>query len=358
MSLQAKVQETVDLLATLGLKVNIAKCSTLDVEEGIGAGIFLRGHPVPLRTEKAVLYLGVPLSFDFRPMTVFARALGRCCNTYFAMRNLFNSKSLPARQKFFLFDLYVTSRWLWCSGLVWPTKQALRSINSQQTTLLLGLLGFRADFFGEFVHNVVAKSRAVKHVLHCFGLESWSLKWLKQVWRYWGHVVRNTVATRLRFLVWEYGTQGLLAGRAYPGWVSRIALRKMQIAYAELRSNEHPALWDTAAQDRVLWQSLLDKWKRHWLGDAAPSCDFLGRQLVVIADQDAALRPFRHRPEDPYEASVCRIRKACDLPSGPFLWAPLGDACVSVAIVSRGPVMRCRLIVQEAFRGRRCRDVS
>ena len=160
MSLQAKVQETVDLLATPGLKVNIAKCSTLDVEEGIGAGIFLRGHPVPLMTEKAVLYLGVPLSFDFRPMTVFARALGRCCNTYFAMRNLFNSKSLPARQKFFLFDLYVTSRWLWCSGLVWPTKQALRSINSQQTTLLLGLLGFRADFFGEFVHNVCGQAQS------------------------------------------------------------------------------------------------------------------------------------------------------------------------------------------------------
>ena len=62
---------------------------------------------------------------------------------------------------------------------------------------------------------------------------------------------------------------------------------------------------------------------------ATPSCDFFGRQLVVIADQDAALRPFRQFPEDPYEASVCHIRKARDLPS-------------------QGPALRCRLLVQEA----------
>ena len=65
--LQQMTQEVVDLLSTLGLHVNPAKCAVLDTEEGVGNGVFLRGHCGPLKTEPALLYLGVPLSFDFRP---------------------------------------------------------------------------------------------------------------------------------------------------------------------------------------------------------------------------------------------------------------------------------------------------
>ncbi|CAE7710399.1 RTase [Symbiodinium sp. CCMP2592] len=255
--LQTMTQEVVNLMAALNLRVNVAKCSVLDTEEGVGHGIFLRGHCAPLKTESSLLYLGVPLQFDFTPMTCFGRALSRCSNTFFAMRNLVNSRFLPAIKKIQLFDLYVTSRWLWCSGLIWPTKVSLRSLNCHQTTLLLGLLGFRADFFGEFLHNVVAKRRAVKYVLHALKLESWDQKWLKQVWRYWGHAARNAVSTPLRFLMHEYGNIGLMAGRAAPGWVTKIIPRKLQLVFAELRDPCHPALWESAALDRPLWQKLL-----------------------------------------------------------------------------------------------------
>ena len=345
--LQQMTQEVVDLLSTLGLHVNPAKCAVLDTEEGVGNGVFLRGHGGPLKTEPALLYLGVPLSFDFRPLTCFARALGRCANTYFAMRNLFKSRTLPAIKKVQLFDLYVTSKWLWCSGLIWPTKQALVGLNSQQTTLLLGLLGFRADFFGEFLHNVVAKRRAVRLVLDSLHLETWGSKWLRQVWRYWGHVARSRTATPLRFLVQEYGTFGLMAGTAVPGWTVHTPLRKMQLTFTRIRHLSHPVVWEKAAEDRDLWQGLLVPWKDYW-DKKIPSRDLLGRQLVLLGQRDAVLRRFRVFPEAGYATSVCNVLSTKALPHGPLLWGTYDDVGVSVAICPRDRKAKDTLIVQES----------
>ncbi|CAE7233959.1 pol [Symbiodinium sp. CCMP2592] len=344
--LQQMTQEVVDLLSTLNLRVNAAKCSVLDTEEGVGHGIFLRGHCAPLKTEASLLYLGVPLQFDFSPMTCFGRALGRCSNTFFAMRNLFNSRLLPAVKKIQLFDLYVTSRWLWCSGLIWPTKVSLRSLTSHQTTLLLGLLGFRADFFGEFLHNVVAKRRAVRCVLHTLQLETWDQKWLKQVWRYWGHAARNSVSTPLKFLMHEYGNIGLMAGRSLPGWVSKIIPSKLQLVFAELREACHPALWESAALNRPLWQKLLEPWCKHW-GTGPPSTDLLGRQLLIIDKAEAVLRPFRFFPEEAYTCSVCNIQGTKILPSGPLLWCSISSTGVSVVVVPSSRSAASALVVQE-----------
>ena len=329
------------------LHVNPAKCAVLDTEEGVGNGVFLRGHCGPLKTAPALLYLGVPLSFDFRPLTCFARALGRCANAYFAMRNLFKSRTLPAIKKVQLFDLYVTLKWLWCSGLIWPTKQALVGLNSQQTTLLLGLLGFRADFFGEFLHNVVAKRRAVRLVLDSLHLETWGSKWLRQVWRYWGHVARSRTATPLRFLVQEYGTFGLMAGTAVPGWTVHTPLRKMQLTFMQIRHPSHPVVWEKAAENRDLWQDLLPSWKEHW-DTKTPSTDLLGRQLVLLGQRDAVLRGFRVFPETEYATSVCNVLSAKALPQGPLLWGTYDDVGVSVAICPRDRRAKDTLIVQES----------
>ena len=108
---------------------------------------------------------------------------------------LLNSRGHPTLKKVHLFDLYITSRWLWCCGLVWPTKQALKSLDSHKNTLQRGLMGFRADFFGEVVHNLVAKRRAVRYVLKSFGRHSWRHKWITQVWKYGGHVARDPLST-------------------------------------------------------------------------------------------------------------------------------------------------------------------
>ncbi|CAE7826253.1 Ttn, partial [Symbiodinium necroappetens] len=249
------------------------------------------------RGQRHLLYLGVPLSYDFRPMTCFAKSLGKCANTYFAMRGIFNARRLPAVRKVKLFDLYVTSRWLWSCGLCYPTRQSLRALDAHQNTLLVGLLGFRADFFGEFLQNTVSKRRAARATLAALQIDPWSKRWATQAWRYWGHAVRNQLDTPLRYLVWRYSTFTLMSGDTSPGWVVNTPLRKFQLCYGTIRAASHPAIWETAAQDRVMWQQLYSLWRRHW-ARARPNTDLLGRQLVIINLEEAALRPFRFFPEE------------------------------------------------------------
>ena len=330
--LQFKVQQVADVLSALGLQVNRAKCSVLDTPDGSGPGVWLRGSCIPLKTERRLLYLGVPLSYDFRPMTCFARSLGRCANTYFAMRGIFNARRLPAARKVKLFELYVTSRWLWSCGLCYPTRQSLKSLDAHQNTLLVGLLGFRADFFGEFLHNTVSKRRAARATLTALRMDPWSKRWATQTWRYWGHVIRNQMDTPLRYLVWRYSTFSLMSGDTWPGWVVNTPLRKFQLCYGAIRDASHPAIWETAAHDRAMWQQLYPLWRNHWERDR-PNTDLLGRQLVIINNEDAALRPFRFFPDEDYIHAVCYVHSLSKLPAGALLWAHSDEVGVSVTVV-------------------------
>ena len=105
------------------------------------------------------------------------------------------------------------------AGLCYPTRQRLKSLDAHQNTLLVGLLGFRADFFGEFLHNTISKRRAARATLTALQIDPWSKRWATQTWRYWGHVVRNQMDTPLRYLAWRYSTFSLMSGDTWPGWV-------------------------------------------------------------------------------------------------------------------------------------------
>ncbi|CAE7268275.1 unnamed protein product, partial [Symbiodinium necroappetens] len=163
-------------------------------------------------------------------------------------------------------------------------------------------------------------------------IDPWSKRWATQVWRYWGHVIRNQLDTPLRFLTWRYSTFTLMSGDSLPGWVVNTPLRKFQLCYGAIRSASHPAIWETAAQERTTWQQLYPLWRRHWTRDRL-NTDLLGRQLVIVNLEEAALRPFHFFPDEDYINSTCHVHSVTNMPPGALLWALWDEVGVSVAVI-------------------------
>ena len=99
--LQFKVQQVADVLSTLGLQVNRAKCSVFRHTGRLRTWCVGSEVAAPhLKTERHLLYLGVPLSYDFRPMDVLCKKPRQMCPTLISpCEEFFNARRLPAARK-------------------------------------------------------------------------------------------------------------------------------------------------------------------------------------------------------------------------------------------------------------------
>ena len=88
--------------------------------------------------------------------------------------------------------------------------------------------------------------------------------------------------------------------------------RQLQIFWQQRRPSRCPYPWiEVLASDRHAWQDQLPLWLRRWgysdVVAAMPPNYLLDRQLLLVGDKLAVLRPARVFPESPYGSELCHV---------------------------------------------------
>ena len=82
-------------------------------------------------------------------------------------------------------------------------------------------------------------------------------------------------------------------------------VKKLQLAWNHLREDSPVGCIEQLAMDREVWLACLPKWLTRWgysgsVLDKMPDNYLHDRQLLLIGDSLAILRPARIFPEEPY----------------------------------------------------------
>ncbi|CAE7335627.1 pol [Symbiodinium natans] len=341
--LQTKVQGIEDCLAAIGLRINASKSTVLGQVQGPAPGVWLRGQPQPMPAEDHLLYLGVPLSYILDTEVMIGHGLRKTFNTYYAFRRLLQGIHTPLKLKMLLFDSYITSKWAWCAPVLWPSAKLLRRLTALQHTYLLGVLAFTSDFVLGWLGNEIAKRRAVREVCDRLlqGRAKWAEIWVRRVWRYWGHLSRSEMNTPVVSMFRTCYWAAVATGATRPVWVQDTVPRRLQRAYMRFRKDAWPAAWELLAHRRPDWTLAEDVWSRYWIAEspALGHPDMLGgRQLLLLGDLSAILRPSKMPPELPYaRAVVCVPYYASSARRDKWvIWLVDGKAAVTAAICPPG----------------------
>ena len=219
---------------------------------------------MPLPSKSELVFLGVPFSHTQNPLVLLAHGLRKTHNAYFGLRSILKARHTPLSMKFQLFHSYITSKWMWAAGVVWPSVRALKAVEGYQNTMIVGILGLARDPLVEWVQDFRAVRRAAKYLCGQHGGPQWRRDWLCRVWRYWGHVARSTVSTPLSSMVAEGGGIGISMGRVAAAHVVATIPRKLQFCFAQFSSRHRSPAWHIVAQDRLAWATLEVAWLGHW----------------------------------------------------------------------------------------------
>ena len=308
--LQHKFRDIVSCLGSIGLTVNIKKCKVLNVD-GATPAVFPQGSCVPLEGQDRLLFLGLPIAHTNAPEMMLSHSLRKMSSAYHAMRHLLNQPQTPHRVKALLFQSYITSKWSWGCGAIWPTVRALKSVEGLMHSLMLGIFRFTIDPFSTWLENTKHRRRAVRLYCQVTQLDSWGVVWLKRVWTYLGHVARCRVDTPLPGLVLATNSRRLALGGLRPSWLSETIAHKLRLRYQSLCQPGESQYWESQAQNREGWANMLPRWIASWNADlpCPDTTSFLGaRQLVLVEGGAAGLRPTRYPPEAPYTQGLVQVR--------------------------------------------------
>ena len=263
----------------------------------------MRGRCTPLQVVDSLLYLGVPLAHNVSDEMLLSAALRKTSNTFFAFKKLLDHPQTPLKVKWLVFDRYVTSRWQWCSPILFPTKRMLRNLEAMKNTLLLSILKVPTDPFQDWVTNQISRRRVVRVVCHRTQGPQWTVTWLRRFWKYWGHLARSQVETPSTELFKACSCWGVAAGSTRAGWLTDCTQRKIQRIWGNIRAQlprpeEYPAMWEHLAQVRHQWQATEACWQNYWAPPAAQEDSpwLLNKQIVLIENSHYLLRPSRAPP--------------------------------------------------------------
>ncbi|CAE7947855.1 pol [Symbiodinium sp. KB8] len=120
--MQSKLHALQLTLESIGLRLNLAKCSVLDQEDGTTPGIWGRHSCVPLQGVDHLVYLGVPLSYKATPLGQLGLSLSKLSSAFFGLRRLFDHPDTPVCEKLLLFQTYITSKWTWCCPVIFLSR--------------------------------------------------------------------------------------------------------------------------------------------------------------------------------------------------------------------------------------------
>ena len=104
------------------------------------------------------------------------------------------------------------------------------------------------------------------------------------------------------------------------------------------------------AQDRIAWQQALVRWQQYWGFSSDPllhiETSLLDRQLLLVGDAVAVLRPARLFPDEPYATDVQKITVGRPTKSHWFVWVQHCPQAVSVVVVPPRSSARTQLLLQ------------
>ncbi|CAE7356851.1 unnamed protein product [Symbiodinium sp. CCMP2592] len=336
--LQIKLRDLQLTLESIGLQLNLSKCNILDDEDGTTPGIWGRNAAAPIAGAESILYLGVPLCYGGNALGGLGVSLAKMSSAFFGLRRLFDHPDTPVSEKLLLFQTYITSKWSWCAPAVYPSVQALRSLESFKHTLLLSLLKLQVDPLQPFLANVLARRRAVKVTCEVFKSVRWGELWLTRLWNFWGHVFRSKADLPIHRIVSKCATWRIVTGRTQPGPLTLFTPRKLQLAWNKMRGTSPWPDVESLAQERPIWTQALKDWLRKW-GYTGPDrarmpanylCD---RQLLLVGKALAILRPARLFPEEPYSREVQHVLRGVPRTTQWTLWISMPDQGIEVRVI-------------------------
>ena len=345
--LQHKVQCIADSLATIGLHVNLRKCKVLNLPDGTTPGVWLRGQAAPLQGETHVVFLGVPLSHSPDASAVLSYVLKKSTTTFFAFKRLFEAADTRLDTKLDLFETYVASRWLWCAPALWPSVRMLKHLEGVRASLVLSMLRLPTDPFMPWVDYEISRRRAAKIVCEKQQRETWSTLLLR---RYWGHKARAVLDTPCSRLFRSCMTLRISCGFLKPAYLVDAAQRKLQHVYLGIKTRNMVGSWETAAQNRQLWDSLEEHWVRHWNGHVQHPTHpeyLMNKQLVLLDRVAAFLRPSRQATETPYGTGVVHVKPYVPPQTATVLWASQQKGSISVVVAQHQSQPQRQILVQQ-----------
>ena len=285
----------------------------------------------PLTGADHLTYLGVPLCYHSSTLGQLGISLARMSSSFFALRRLFDHPDTPVKEKLSLFQTYITSKWAWCAPVVYPSARALKSLEAFKHTLLLSLLRLQVDPLQPFLSNVVSRRRPIKVLCEVHSSQRWGRIWLERLWNFWGHVFRSQEGLPIHEILAKCSTRQAVMGRVPAGVLKPLIFRKLQREGSPVGSVE------SLAKDRENWSSCLPRWLQRWgyiggVTEEMPENYLHDRQLLLIGDSLAILRPARVFPEEPYRRELQHIVQGRPTPGGWMLWCRLLDegACITL----------------------------
>ena len=266
---------------------------------------------------KQFIFLGSPLGYGMGPLDTLDHSLCKAANAFFGFKKTLSSHACPLQVKFVLLDTYITSRWRWLAPAAYPTLRALEQIEASKNTFLLSMTRILGDPFESWVRNVTARRRACRLLCQELQGPNWAATWLRQLWRYWGHVWRNVLNLPNCMILRQTGTLALDAGLVRAGLVENLLHRKLQKTFERFRSQHDPPCWELAAVDRERWKNMEAAWVRRWITPLNTACSpayLMQMQLLVLNAKTCLLRPVRDELyEEPYKRAFLHIREATRL---------------------------------------------
>ena len=335
--MQSKLHALQLTLESIGLRLNLAKCSVLDQEDGTTPGIWGRHSCVPLQGVDHLVYLGVPLSYKATPLGQLGLSLSKLSSAFFGLRRLFDHPDTPVCEKLLLFQTYITSKWTWCCPVIFLSRKALRSLESFKHTLLLSLLKLQSDPLQGFVVNTISRRRAVKVLCEVHRSARWGELWLQRLWNFWGHILRHRVNLPLQTLLGMCSSWRVLSGRTAASDLLFFIPRRLQIFWNQVRDRSPFPDVESLSQDREAWSQVLPLWLSKW-GYGGSELDRLppnylhDRQLLLVGKTLAILRPARVFPEEPYSRELQHVQRGQPRPTQWTLWCRLSEdgCCLSL----------------------------
>ncbi|CAE7938823.1 pol, partial [Symbiodinium necroappetens] len=140
-SLQSKLQQVIDVLATLGLQVNPDKSCAMTAHDGSSPGIWLRGRATPLQVDTSLVFLGVPLSHSPSPQLTISHLLRKTNHAYYGFKRIMDCGQAPLSVRLLIFETFITAKWAWAAAVgaahagpevraSWTTDLLVRTVSS------------------------------------------------------------------------------------------------------------------------------------------------------------------------------------------------------------------------------------
>ncbi|CAE7276591.1 pol [Symbiodinium sp. CCMP2456] len=339
-ALQSKLQQIIDVLATIGLEVNPDKSCVMASHDGCVPGVFLRGRGLPLQSQDSLVFLGVPLHHSPNPQLIITHLLRKTSNAYYGFKRIMDAGQAPIATRLHIFNTFITSKWAWAAPLLMPNARALRRLEAAKNTFLLSLFRLPTDPLMSWVDNTITRRRAVKVICRQNGGPDWRKTWLLRQWSYLGHLARTSHLQPMMRILKACGLSSSIRPVPRPAWLADLLIRRVQRVYQTWPWATMIPAWEAFAQDRIQWANHASWWVSHWVqDDAVPSIEYLQeRQVVILRGKqgilDCFLRPAKDFTEVPYTTSLPVIKHG-KMP-GSFVWgkAEQGRCAVIVSLCS------------------------